>query len=207
MRWLFIFILFAMASCKTGPLCFITASDIQIHAPKKLLAAHDAKNRISALYDSGWDTLKGGAYLFYPDDKLKSYTYYQTGKKPVYREEYSENGVMERSEGSPMVDRIITEINLDSAYVQIYFFKLQKTFQKLNITINKNLPMQFSLVDDSVNANIKAVSFGLNTKDLTNLDIYSRVEYLNDCSKVDHVLSDTLLLVKNPHISPANPAK
>ena len=67
--------------------------------------------------------------------------------------------------------------------------------------------MQFSLVDDSVNANIKAVSFGLNTKVLTNLDIYSRVEYLNDCSKVDHVLSDTLLLVKNPHISPANPVK
>ncbi|MDP4213601.1 MAG: hypothetical protein Q8926_13320 [Bacteroidota bacterium] len=207
MRWIFICLLFSITSCKTGPICFITSADIQMHAPRKLLAAHDAERRITALYDAGWDSARGGAYLFYPDDKLKTYTYYQSGKKPVYREEYSENGVMERSEGSPMVDRIITEINLDSAYVQIYFFRLQKTFQNLKITINRNPPMQFPLVDDSVNANIKEVSFGLNTKDMTNLDIYSRVEYLDDCSKIDHVLSDTLLLVKNPHISPANPGK
>lgn len=205
MKWLFIFLLFSATACKTGPICFISAADIQMHAPRKLLTAYDAQHKISALYDSGWDSVKGGAYLFYPDDKLKSYTYYQTGKKAVYREEYSENGVMEKSEGSPMVDRLITEISLDSAFVQIYFFKLQKTFQQLKITINNNPPMQFPLLDDSVNANIKQVSFGLNTRNMVNLNIYSRVEYLNDCSKVDHVLSDTLLLVKNPHIAPRNP--
>ena len=37
--------------------------------------------------------------------------------------------------------------------------------------------MQFSLVDDSVNANIKAVSFGLNTKDLTTTIASIRAKY------------------------------
>ena len=207
MKWIFIFLLSSIASCKTVPICFLTSADIQKHAPQKLLIAYAAGQKITSLYDPGWDSAKGGVYLFYPDDKLKSYTFYQNNKKPVYREEYNENGLMVRSEGSPMVDRIITEVNLDSAYFQIYFFKLQKTFQNLKITINHHPPLQFSLVDDSVYSNIKVVSFGLNTKDLTNLNIYSRLEYLNDCSKIDHVLSDTLLLIKNPHISPANPGK
>lgn len=207
MKWIFIFLLSSIASCKKGPICFLTSADIQKHVPQKLLIAYAAGQKITSLYDPGWDSSKGGVYLFYPDDKLKSYTFYQNNKKPVYREEYNENGLMVRSEGSPMVDRIITEVNLDSAYFQIYFFKLQKTFQNLKITINHHPPLQFPLVDDSVYSNIKVVSFGLNTKDLTNLNIYSRLEYLNDCSKIDHVLSDTLLLIKNPHISPANPGK
>ncbi len=204
MKWIFIFFLFSLVSCDKGPICFITAGEIQKHAPQKLIVSYGTGQKIAALYDSGWDNSKGGAYLFYKDEKLKSYTYYQNLKKPVYREEYNENGVMTRSEGSPMVDRIISEVNLDSAFFQIYFFKLQKTFQKLKITINKNPPLLFPLLDDSVNSNIKVVSFGLNTKDLTNLNIYTHLEYLNDCSKINHILSDTLLLVKNPHISPAN---
>ena len=206
MKWVFIFLLFSMASCKPGPICFLTSTDIQKSAPRKLLISYGSGQVINALYDSGWDSIKGGAYLFYPDSRLKSYTFYQN-QKPVYREEYNENGVMTRSEGSPMVDRIVTEENLDSAFFQIYFYKLQKTFQNLKITINKKPPLLFPLADDSVYSNIKVVSFGLNTQDLTNLNIYSRLEYINDCSKIDHVLSDTLLLVKNPHISPANPGK
>jgi hypothetical protein len=204
MKWIFISLLFSIAACNKGPICFITAADIQKHAPQKLIVTYGSGQKINALYDSGWDNSKGGAYLFYKDEKLKSYTFYQNLKKPVYREEYSENGLMTRSEGSPMVDRIITEVNLDSAFFQIYFFKLQKTFQKLKITINKNLHFQFPLLDDTANSNIKVVSFGLNTRDLTNLNIYTHIEYLNNCSKINHILSDTLLLVKNPHISPAN---
>ncbi|HEY4154797.1 MAG TPA: hypothetical protein VGM24_05210 [Puia sp.] len=207
MKWIFIFLLFSIASCKRGPVCFVTSADIQKQSPQKLLVSYGSGKKIAGLYDSGWDSTKGGVYLFYPNDHLKSYTFYQNNKKAVYREEYNENGVMVHSEGSPMVDRIITEINLDSAYFQIYFFKLQKTFQRLQITINQNPALQFTLQNDSLYSNIKMVSFGLNTKDLSKLNIYSRLEYLNDCSKIDHILTDTLLLVKNPHISPANAGK
>ena len=207
MKWIFIFLLFSLAACKSGPICFLTSSDIQKQSPRKLLVTYGSGNKVTGLADAGWDSTKGGVYSFYPDEKLKSYTFYQNNKKAVYREEYSENGVMTHSEGSPMVDRIITEVNLDSAYVQIYFFRLQKTFQRLKITINHNPVLQFPLIDDSLYSNIKVVSFGLNTSNMTNLDIYSRLEYMNDCTKIDHVLTDTLRLVKNPHISPAVPGK
>jgi len=207
MKWIFVFLLLSLAACKQGPVCFLTSSDIQKQSPQKLLVTRDAGNKITRLADAGWDSTKGGVYAFYPDEKLKSYSFYQNNKKAVYREEYNKNGVMTRSEGSPMVDRIITEVNLDSAFVQIYFFKLQKTFQPLQITINHNPVLQFPLTDDSLYSNIKMVSFGLNTENMTSLNIYSRLEYMNDCSKIDHVLTDTLRLVKNPHISPAVPGK
>jgi hypothetical protein len=207
MKWIIVVVLIGLVSCKQGPVCFVTSADIQKSSPKKLLMDSAGPGKVTALYDSGWDSVKGGAFVFYPDDKLKSYTFYQNNRKAVYREEYNENGLMVRSEGSPMVDRIITEINLDSAYVQIYFFKLQKVFQSLKITINHNPPLLFPLADDTAYSHLKVVSFGLNTKDMTNLSIYSRVEYLDDCSRINHVLSDTLLLVKNPHISPASPGR
>ena len=203
MKRIFTILLFFMAACKSGPICFVTATDIQKQSPQKLLVTPGADNKISALSDAGWDSTKGGVYSFYPDEKLKSYTFYQNNKKAVYREEYNKNGLMTRSEGSPMVDRIITEVNLDSAFVQIYFFKLQKTFQPLQIRINENPAVSYSLTDDSLYSNIKTLSFGINTAGMSNLNIYSRLEYMNECSKIDHVLTDTLRLVKNPHISPA----
>jgi hypothetical protein len=199
-------LLFFLAACKAGPVCFLTSADIQKQSPQPLLASYGPAQKISSLADPGWDSTKGGVYLFYPDGHLKSYTFYLNDKKPVYREEYNENGVMVRSEGSPMVDRVITEVDLDSAYFEIYFFGLQKTFRPLQISINHNTPIPFTLTADSTYSGIRSVAFGLNTKDMTRLDVYSRVEYLDDCSKADHVLTDTLRLLKDPHLEPA-PAK
>ena len=203
MKRVSVFLLFSLAACNQGPFCPLTASDIQNQSPQKLLVTRGPGNKITGLADAGWDSAQGGVYAFYPDEKLKSYTFYQNNQKAVYREEYNARGAMKRSEGSPMVDRIITEVNLDSAFVQIYFFKLQKTFQPLQIRINENPAVSYSLTDDSLYSNIKTLSFGINTAGMSNLNIYSRLEYMNECSKIDHVLTDTLRLVKNPHISPA----
>lgn len=203
MKWVIVLPLLAIAACKSGPICFITSADIQRSAPQKLLIGYGSGQKISSLSDPGWDSTKGGVYQFYGDDHLKSYTFYQNDKKPVYREEYNDNGMMTHSEGSPMVDRIITEVGTDSAYFQIYFFKLQKTFQNLKITINQGAPMQFPVNADSTYSNLGSVSFGLNTTDMTRLNIFTRIEYLDNCTRVDHVLTDTLRLIKNPQLSPA----
>src|ERR1700686_1461677 len=102
-------LIISLSACKTkGPACLINATNILKGSPKKLITIRDAGSKITALYDEGWDSLKGGAYLFYPNGQLKSYTYYQS-RAAVYMETYDDHGHLTHTQGSPMVDRIINE--------------------------------------------------------------------------------------------------
>ena len=199
MKWATLFLIISFLSCKTkGPACFIDATDILKGAPRKLISVKDSGYKISALYDEGWDRLEGGAYLFYPNEMLKSYTFYQSGV-PVYSEIYDELGHLIQTKGSPMVYRIIYEIGQDSAYVVVCFFKPMKTYQQLNIKINNDAPADYTMGDDTLYSNMKSATFGINTSELNLLNMYTRIKYTDDCAKVEHVLSDSLSLVKDPH--------
>jgi hypothetical protein len=187
----------SVSACKSKGLpCFIDAADIIKGSHRKLITVKDSGYKISALYDEGWDSLKGGAYLFYPNELLKSYTFYQN-RVAVYNETYDEHGYLIRTQGSPMVDRVINEINEDSAYVEVYFFKPKKTYQQLNIKINNNPAVNYSLGNDTVYSNVQSVVFGITTSELNRINLYSRITYMDECTKVEHILSDSLFLVKD----------
>lgn len=197
MKWLALLLIISLFACnsRSRP-CLIDATDILKGASKKLIAVKDKGYKITALYDDGWDSLKGGAYLFYSNELLKSYTFYQN-KIAVYSETYDENGYLTGTKGSPMVDRIINELGEDSAYVQVYFFKPMKTYQKLNIKINNNTAIDYPLAKDSVYSNMQSVTFGINTSNLNQVNMYSQIKYMDDCNKVEHVLSDSIFLIKD----------
>jgi hypothetical protein len=206
MKWSVLSLIFLISACKSrGPACFIDATDILKGAQKKLISVRDAGNKITALYDEGWDSLKGGAYLFYPNEFLKSYTFYEN-KTAVYTEEYDQQGYLVHTTGSPMVNRVINEMNLDTAYVQVFFYKTMKTYQDLSIQINNNPPVKYRLENDSLFANIKSVTFGINISEMDRVNMYSRIIYTDDCTKAEHNLSDSLFLIKDPHngLIPAN---
>jgi hypothetical protein len=106
-----------------------------------------------------------------------------------------------------MVARIINDMDQqDSAYVQVYFFKPMKTYQELNIKINNGAPVNYTLENDSVFSNMKSVTFGINTTGQNRINMYSRIKYVDDCTKIEHVLSDSLFLVKDSQtgLSPAS---
>ena len=192
-------LIFCLFACKNkGTACFVDATDILKGAGKKLIVVKDTGYRITALYDEGWDSLKGGAYLFYPNEFLKSYTFYQN-RVPVYSENYDEGGYLIQTKGSPMVGRIINEMGDDSAYVQVYFFKLMKSYQPLSIKINKMPAVNYTLEKDSSYTNIHSVTFGFTTTGLTRINMYSQIKYLDDCTKIEHVLSDSIFLDRDPH--------
>jgi hypothetical protein len=199
MKWSALLLIISLTACKSRrPACFINATDILKGGQKKLMTVKDSGNKITALYDEGWDSLKGGAYLFYPTELLKSYTFYQN-KTAVYSENYDEHGYLVRTQGSPMVNRVINELNLDTAYVQVFLYKTMKTYQDLSIQINNNAPVHYKLENDTLFANMKSVTFGINISDLNKINMYSRIVYTDDCNKVEHVLSDSLFLIKDPH--------
>jgi hypothetical protein len=197
MKWYAFLLIISVTACKSkGVPCFIDATDIIKGSHKKLITVKDSGYKISALYDEGWDSLKGGAYLFYPNELLKSYTFYQN-RVAVYNETYDEHGYLIGTQGSPMVNRVINELNEDSAYVEVYFFKPRKTYQQLNIKINNNPAVNYTLENDTLYSNIQSVTFGITTTDLNRINLYSQIKYLDDCTKAEHILSDSLFLVKD----------
>jgi len=206
MKWATLLLLFILPACKSkGPPCLIEASDILKWSPAKFITVKDSGNKITAIYDEGWDSLKGGAYLFYPNQLLKSYTFYQN-RVAVYTEAYDDQGYLISTKGSPMVDRIINELGDDSAYVQVYFFRPKKLYQQLNIKINNSLPVNYKLINDTIYSNMQSATFGLTTADLTRINMYTRIIYTDECTKAEHVLSDSLFLLKDPHngLTPAS---
>ena len=98
-----------------------------------------------------------------------------------------------------MVNRVINELNLDTAYVQVFFYNVMKSYQDLNIKINKNTPVHYKLENDTIFANMKSVTFGINISELNRINMYSRIIYTDDCTKIEHILSDSLFLLKDPH--------
>jgi hypothetical protein len=206
MKWFAFLLIISISACKSkGPACLIDATDILKGSSRKLITIKDSAFKITALYDEGWDSLKGGAYLFYPNEFLKSYTFYQN-KVAVYSETYDMHGYLIQTQGSPMVNRVINELGQDSAYVQVYFFKPMKSYQQLNIKINNNAPVNYTLEKDSLFSNMQSITFGINTGDLNRINMYSQIKYTDDCTKVEHVLSDSIFLVKDSHngLAPAS---
>jgi hypothetical protein len=205
MRWAVLLFIISLSACKNrNPPCLIDVSDILKGTSGKLITIKDSNNMIVAIYDAGWDSLKGGAYLFYPNQFLKSYTFYQN-KVAVYSENYDEHGYLTYTMGSPMVNRVINELDEDSAYVEVYFYKPLKSYQQLNIKINNNAAVNYKLETDTNYSNMQSVTFGINTSNLTHINMYSRIKYLDECSKAEHILSDSLFLIKDAHneLSPA----
>jgi len=199
MKWSALVLIIFLSACKSkGPACFIDTADILKGAPQKLIQLKDSGYKITALYDEGWDSLKGGAYLFFPNEFLKSYTYYQN-RVAVYNETYDEHGFLVHTQGSPMVSRVINEVNLDTAYVQVFFYNVMKTYQDLTIQINKNAPVHYKLETDTLFANMKTATFGINISDMDHINMYSRIVYTDDCTKIEHILSDSVFLMKDPH--------
>jgi hypothetical protein len=205
MKWFALLLILSIYACKSrGKPCLIDATDIIKGSSRKLITIKDNGNKIKALYDEGWDSLKGGAYLFYPNELLKSFTFYQS-KIAVYIENYDENGYLVNTKGSPMVDRVINELGDDSAYVQVYFFKPMKSYRQLNIKINNSAAVNYTLEKDSIYSNMQSVTFGINTGNMNQVNMYSQIKYMDDCSRVEHILSDSIFLIKDSRngLSPA----
>jgi hypothetical protein len=200
MKWIAFLLIISISACKSkGVPCLIDITDIMKGAPGKLITIKDSvTKKITALYDQGWDSLKGGAYLFYPNEMLKSYTFYQN-RVPVYSENYDELGYLTGTKGSPMVDRVINEYGEDSAYVVIYFFYPKKAYQQLGIKINNNKPVDHILVRDSIYSNLLTTTFGFSTVEMNRLNMYSRIKYTDECTKAEHILSDSIFLIKDAH--------
>lgn len=206
MKWATLLLVLTVAACRDKKVvCLIDATDILKGATNNITVQKDSSYKIVAIYDQGWDSLKGGVYLFYPNQFLKSYTFYQA-KQPVYVEKYDENGILTETKGSPMVARIINDMGQDSAFVQVYFYNPMKSYQDLHIKINNNPSESYPLGKDSFYSNMKSVTFGINTTDQNHINMYSQITYLDECTKIEHILNDSLFLVKDSQtgLSPAS---
>ena len=105
-----------------------------------------------------------------------------------------------------MVNRVINELERAFGYVEVYFYKPLKSYNQLNIKINNNAAVNYTLQTDTNYSNMQSITFGINTSGLMHINMYSQIKYLDECSRAEHILSDSLFLIKDSHneLTPAN---
>ncbi len=149
MKWFPLLLIFFISACKSkGPVCLIDVTDIIKSGKVHLIALKDSGNKITALYDDGLGQFKRRR-LFVLSKSTIEILYILSEQGAVYMESYDEHGYLIGTKGSPMVDRIINELGDDSAYVQVYFFRTMKSYQQLNIKINNNAAVNYTLQKDT----------------------------------------------------------
>lgn len=192
----------SIVACKSKKVrCTPTCDDIIQQTGTKTFIPDMVKGHIVEINDVGIDSVKGGAYFFDTSKNLKSYKFFENMKAFTYDEEYDKGGDLTKTTGKPLVDRVIREVNKDSAFIRLYFFSLNKTYQKLNVQINDSLSLDLDLYKDTTYSNMKLASFGLSTRGLRSIECKLKITYKNGCDNKYYDIKDTISLNKNPYLS------
>jgi hypothetical protein len=199
----YLFLLFFLNGCHyKNSNCILSAKELLKEDSNKLYVAFKLKNVILGISDIGQDSIRKGAYYFNKDGNLMSYKFFKTENAYSYSEEYDKDGVIKSVEGKLIVDKRIKEVNLDSAFVKLYLFSLNRTYRRISVKINNGKDFNLSYKDDSIFSNMKVSSFGFKTTGLTRIDIYFNIQYDEDCVGKTNIFLDTLSILKNPHLGP-----
>lgn len=197
-------LILCFVACKSKKLdCVTMAEEILKSNHGKVHIGRLEKNKILGIADNGSykDNDRGGAYYFYPNGQLESYKFFQTDSIYSYEESYDQNGQLIKTTGSPLVDERIREVNADSAFFSFCFFSLHKVYKNFRVSTSNNLRFKLDLKDDALCSNIKVASLGMNTKGLNEFKIFFYAEYINECTMIKGIVTDTLSFVKNPRLN------
>jgi hypothetical protein len=127
---------------------------------------------ISEFRDKGKDSLIAGYYSFYGNGHLRYYKFFSTLNDYVYNEEYNDIGNLIKKEGNPLVHKCIKRVSQDSISIDIYFFSMNKSYEKLHVKTMNNKLLNLQLKKDTLYSNTTCASFGVNFKGYKDIDIY-----------------------------------
>ena len=102
--------------------------------------------------DKGYDSITAGYYEFYPNEQLKSYTFFVSRDTATYEEKYDENGNFLSSFSDPLIGKTASTTKEDSVIVGILLFALNKTFD-VTAVINGKAYNNVLLRKDSIYSN------------------------------------------------------
>jgi hypothetical protein len=196
-------LLLLLTNCNSNKNCTITISELIKTNNNKLFVIEDESNKsIFTLRDKGNDSLKGGEYSFNEKKILKSYKFFKTKNAYSYNEEFDSDGNLIKTEGRPLVDKKIREVNKDSAIFYFYFFSLNKEYNGINISLNnENIWQNVSPHKDTLYSNMSVVSLKMNTRNLKQFKIYLHVTYYDACKSKIEEFADSILLIKTPYLN------
>lgn len=153
------------------------------------------------ILDRGLDSIKGGAYFFYKNKRLKSYKFFASKQGYTYSEEYDENGNLVRKNGKPIVYQNIKEINKDSMFITYYFYAYNKIYSVPKISVNGSNKINLKLIEDTLYSNMLSGSIGFNAGGSQFVNIYLEVKCTDKCSAQTELLTDTTMLSMYPDIN------
>jgi hypothetical protein len=146
------------------------------------------------MIDIGIDTVIGGRYSFYPNGRLQSYKFFANDSVYTYNEEYSLSGILERSQGKPLMYKIIKEAGKDSAFFKFYLSALNKDYEEIKVTFENDKKISIRIINDTTFSNTKLISFGCDIRGYQDFNITSEIVYREICTGKTKKFVDTLQL-------------
>lgn len=141
-----------------------------------------------------------GKYAFYNDGMLHSYKFFGNALGYSYNEEYDESGKLVNIEGSPLVLRNIKDVNRDSIFVQFYFSSINKTYDSLNVRLNRIPYTRLKIEPDSTYSNMMKASSGFNVANMDTIKFYLVANVRSNCKNDIGKIRDTFFLVTDNNI-------
>jgi len=144
----------------------------------------------------GIDTVVGGYYKFYENGNLKSYNFFYYEKEDTslaffkshgnskasyssYAEFYDTFGNLDSSKKNPFVYSWIKIKDSCVVNFRLFFFSLDKEYDKINIQTSNNKKYNLELLTDTIFTNTKYVNFDVDAKGLDIIYAFVSVKYKN----------------------------
>jgi hypothetical protein len=198
---IYLFLIVFVIGCNTNNKinCTITSSELLQQNHGRIFGTNLKFGSINEFRDKGTDSIAGGYYVFYYNNRhLKSYQFFANFKTYVYEEDYDSLGNLIRIEGSPLVHSVIKRINNDSIEVKAYFFSMKKSYKPIVVKINDSKTFSLDLKEDSLYSNMRSGVFGFNFKGNNQVKIKFGIEYEATCFNRTYILKDSITLKSEP---------
>jgi hypothetical protein len=204
------FIIFAVCfGCKSKTRVSSLTLDKILNDTSARIILTDTSNGLTQLRDVGTDTVVGGYYEFYKNGKLKSYDFFFDRKEDTsqefmkkygdsiislsaYGEYYDTTGKLKSVKYNPFVYSLIRIKKNCIVNFKLYFFSLDKEYQRINVTTSNDKKYQLQLLPDTVFTNMKFVTFDIDGQGLDSIYAFVSAEYKNLNWGTNEILTDTV---------------
>jgi hypothetical protein len=194
-KFISLLLILAFLSCQTKKtLSTLTYNKFYTEYLDKILLVDTTESY--ELKDLGIDTVVGGYYEFYKNGNLKSYNFFYDEKKDTslaffkkygnskvsysaYAEFYDNYGKLDSVKDNPFVYSWIKIKDSCIVNFRLFFFSLDKEYDKIKIQTSNNNKYDLQLLSDTIFTNMKYVNFDVDAKGLDSIYAFVSTKYKN----------------------------
>lgn len=165
----------------------------------KVFPTQKIRPQKSEYRDRGYDSIRGGYYIFDELNFLKEYFFFSTKEVYTYHEIFDKDSGV-NVQGNPIVFNKVDRITIDSFNVIKYISAINKVYDSLYIKSNTGKMISAKLYKDTIYSNMLSASFGYNFQNQDEIVLYSSIHQTDRCFNKSQIIRDTIRIFYNQNV-------